>query len=131
VNPRENAERNNVEITVQLDSAAMKEATIQAMVGVLTPEMKAKLIEQAIVALLKPSSNTWNRNKSPIELAFEEAIMHIAREESRRLVAEDEKLRTKMKDLLRSTADKVLNSDPDKLAQRMADSFVDSLKADR
>ena len=118
------------QVTLNLDGEALREATVQAMLGVLTPEIKAKVLESAIQTLLAPSTNSWERKKSPIELAFEEAVERVAREEAVRLVAEDDALRARMKELLRATADKVLGSDIDKLTERMATSFAESMKRD-
>ena len=117
-------------IQLQLDDDALREATVQAMIGVLTPEAKAKLMENAIVALLAPSRNSWDKNKSPIELAFDQAIIDIAREEAKQIVENDVEIRTKINTLMRSTADKILNTDQEKLATRMADAFVESIKRD-
>lgn len=118
------------QVTLNLDGDALREATVQAMLGVLTPETKAKVLESAIQMLLAPSTNSWDRKKSPIELAFEQAVEKVAREEAARLVAEDEALRSRMKELLRTTADKVLGGDIDKLAARMATSFAESIRRD-
>lgn len=117
-------------IQLQLDGDALREATVQAMLGVLTPEAKAKLMENAIMALLTPSTNSWDKKKSPIELAFDQAIVDIARKEAKQLVENDAEIRTKINSLMRSTADKILNTDQEKLAIRMADAFVDSIKQD-
>lgn len=117
-------------ISLNLDGDALREATVQAMLGVLTPEVKAKVLESAISALLKPSTNSWDNKKSPIELAFEGAVLNVARQEAQRLVAEDSPLRERMQSLLRDTADRVLNADTDKLAERMADAFAASMRKD-
>lgn len=117
-------------VTLQLDGDALREATVQAMLGTLTPEAKSKMLESALQAILKPSTNSWERGKSPIELAFENAVRQVATEEAKRMVAEDEQLKAKMRELLRATADKVLGGDVEKLAQRMGDAFVDSLRKD-
>jgi len=116
------------QITLNLDGEALREATVQAMLGVLTPETRAQIMESAIRALLTPSTSSWDRNKSPIELAFEHAVGQIAREEAHKLVAEDEALRTRMKELLRVTADRLLDVDVDKLTERMANSLAESMK---
>ena len=117
-------------LTLQLDGDALREATVQAMLGVLTPEVKSQMLEKAIQAMLKPSTNSWEKNKSPIEIAFEQAVDKVAREEAIRIVSEDPVLCDRIRELMRSTADKVLNADQEKLAQRMADSFVSSLRRD-
>lgn len=118
------------QVTLNLDVEALREATVQAMLGVLSPEMKAKVLENAVQALLAPSTNSYDRKKSPIELAFERAVEQIANVEAKRLVEEDQELRLRMKALLRTTADKVLNTDADKLADRMATAFAASMRRD-
>lgn len=118
-----------VNVTLELDQDALREATAQAILGVLTPELKAKMLEDAIKAILKPSTNTWENKKSPLELAFERAVTQIVNDEAKRLLQEDELLRQKMQELLR-TAAKVLGADLDKLTSRMADAFVSSMRKD-
>lgn len=117
-------------LTLQLDNDALREATAQALIGVLTPEVKAKIMQDAIQAVLKPSTDSWNRGKSPLDMAFEGAVRDLAHQEAKRLVAEDPVLSVKIKELMRATADKVLNSDQDKLAERMADAFCSSMRRD-
>lgn len=117
-------------LTLQLDDDALRAATVQAISGILTPETKAMLVEKGIEAILKPSTDSWNKNKSVLELAFQAAVEHVARAEAARLVKEDETLRVRIEALLRDTADKVLEADRDKLAERMADAFVSSMRKD-
>lgn len=117
-------------LTLQLDGDSLREATVQAMLGVLSEDVKAKMLENAIQAILKPSTNSWDKKKSPLELAFERAIDQVAHAEAKKMIEEDTSLREKIKDLLRSTADKVINTDHDKLAERMADAFVSSMRRD-
>ena len=117
-------------ITLNLDGEALREATTQSIMGILTPEVKSSVIEQAIKALLAPGTDSWNRKKSPIESAFEDAVQGIARKECLLMVQEDEELKSRINQLLRETADKVLNADTEKLTQRMADAFVLSMKSD-
>ena len=116
------------QVTLQLDGDALREATVQAMLGVLTPEVKAQVLEQAINQLLKPSTNAWDKKRSPIELAFDEAVQRVAKQEASRMVTEDAAIQASLKELLRKTADKVLGADMEELAQRMADAFVISMR---
>ena len=46
------------------------------------------------------------------------------------MIAEDAPTREKVQQLLRTTADKVLGADMDKLAERMAAAFTESLRRD-
>lgn len=115
-------------LTLELDPTALSAATAQAIVGVLTPEVRERILQNAVLALLKPSTNSWENKKSQVELAFDRAVAAVAHDEARRLIAEDAVIREKIKALMRSTADKVLGADPDKLAERMADAFVSSMR---
>ena len=103
---------------------------MQAIMGVLTPETRERILQNAISALLKPSINSWENRKSPLELAFDRAVNSVAHEEARRMIEEDAVIRDRVKALLRMTADKVLGADVDKLAERMADAFVSSMRKD-
>lgn len=116
------------EITIQLDANALREATSQAIMATLSPEVREKMIQKAIEAILTPSTNSWERGNNPLQLALESAVLQVAREEAARIVKEDLVLRKKIEDLLRTTADKVLSSDPDKLSDRMASAFAESLR---
>jgi hypothetical protein len=118
------------QVTLNLDGEALREATVQAMLGVLSPETKAKVLESAIQKLLQPSTDSWDKKKSPIEIAFENAVLQVANIEAKRMVEEDSATRERMNQLLRITADKILDADMDKLAQRMADAFVASIRRD-
>lgn len=118
----------STDITLKLDGEALREATMQAMIGVLSPDAKSKMIERSITLLLKPSTNSWENKKSPIELAFDQAVIQLATEEAKKAINEDQSLRERIAQLLRLTADKVLNTDMDAMAQRMADAFVEAMR---
>lgn len=119
------------EIRITLDPVALREATAQAIMGILTPEVREKMLRDAISQLLTPSTNSWDNKKSPLETAFAQAVTQVAREFANDLVKTDPEIATKMKELMRQTADKVLSVDADKLAQGMADGLIDALKAGR
>jgi hypothetical protein len=102
----------------------------QSILGQLPPEAQHELLNGAVQAILKPGTDSWNRGKSPLEQAFERAVQDVAQKEALRLVSENVELKAKMEELLRQTADRVLNSDHQKLAERMADAFVQSMRRD-
>jgi hypothetical protein len=118
------------QLTLSLDGDALREATVQAMSGVLAPEIKAKMLENAIRTILAPGTDSWSHKKSPLELAFVEAVIQIAHQEVKRLVVEDKVFCEKLNTLMRATADKILSTDIDKFAGRMADAFVASFRRD-
>lgn len=118
------------EIRLTLDGDALREATVQAMMGVLTPEARAAIIEKAIQALLAPSTSSYDRGKSPIQIAFDAAIDRVACATALKMVTEDGPLSQRIAELMRETADKVLAMDTGKLSTRMADAFVSSMRRD-
>lgn len=118
------------EIKLTLDGDALREATVQAMVGVLTPEVKAKILESAIQALLKPSTDTWRQGKSPIQEAFDHAVIRVANEAALKMITEDSEVSQRIAALMRQTTDMVMMMDATKLSQRMADAFVASMRKD-
>lgn len=115
-------------LTLQLDNDALREATAQAMLGVLTQDVRNKILEHAIQNLLAP--NTWNNKKSPLEIAFNDAVVQVARVEARQMIEGDYMIRKRIKELMKVTADKILSADMDKLATCMADAFVASVRKD-
>jgi len=115
-------------LSVQLDEAALKAATIQAINGVLSPETKEKLIEQAIVNILKPSNNSWERGTSPLDNIFQSAVLQVAKEEAEKIIKNDENLRARITSLLQVVTEKMLDTNPEKLAYDLADAFVSQIR---
>lgn len=116
-------------MTLELDPVALREATAQAIMGTLTPELREQMLRQSISKILSPSTDSWNRGKSPLEEAFEQATTQVAREIVKDMVAQDQAFMAQLRDLIRKVADKVLGCDVDKLAERMADAFTSSLRS--
>lgn len=118
-------------LTIQLDPVALREATTQAIMGLLTPEIRAEILQKAICELLQPSTNSWEKGVSPLQRAFNSAVELIARELARENIKADKNITEKMEALLEETKSKVLNLDTDKLAEKMADAFVSSIERNR
>ena len=117
------------QLSIQLDPVALREATSQAIMGILTPEVKERVIRTAINNLLGPTDN-YN-SKSQLQIAFDQAVVAVARESVKEMVANDQEIKEKVMELARETARKVFNMDTDKLAEKMADAFCSSIKGDR
>ncbi len=118
-------------LTLNLDPVALREATTQAIMGLLTPDLRAELIRQAISRLLAPSTDSWNRGKSELEQAFDLAIVGVARDVVKNIVATDAAVLAQMKTLIEGAVQKMVSLDVDKMTERMADAFIHSLKTDR
>jgi hypothetical protein len=117
-------------LTVQLDPVALREATAQAIMGILTPEVRTALVQNAISAILKPSTDSWNRDKSPLQEAFNLAVQQCAREVAKEVVSADPSIVERLRALAKECAEKVLKQDTDKLAEKMADAFVSGIESE-
>ena len=117
-------------LTLQLEGDALREAIAQSIIGQLTPEIQCELLNKAVQAVLAPNTSGYQRGSSPLQIAFEVAVQKVTQEQALRLVEEDESIKTKLQQLLRDTADRVLAADIDKLSERMADAFVASMRRD-
>lgn len=115
-------------LTIDLDPIALREATSQAIMGVLTPEVRERVLCQAISVLLTPSTDIWDKKKSPMELAFERAVSVITHDLAREYIKNDPEIMKQLGELLHKTAEKIVSMDVDKMAERMADAFVSSMR---
>lgn len=116
--------------SVELDPVQMREATSQAIMGILTPEVKTELIRKAIGELLAPTDNSYygSRKVSPLEKAFYDAVQVVAKEVCKEVVAADLTIRERLRVLAQETATKVMNLNSDDMANKMAESFVHSMR---
>lgn len=117
-------------LSFDLDDAAIRAATATALLTAMSSESRDRLIKQAIQAVLDPSPHAWDKGKSPLEQAFERAVRDAVEAEARRLVAEEATIQARLQSLVRAATEKMLSADPERMAQRMADAFIDSLRRD-
>lgn len=116
------------EIRLTLEGEALREATLQAITGVLTPEVQAGMIKSAIEALLSPTqSYQTGRRETPIETAFHMAVDRAVQEQARKMVSESVELQEHIAGLLQLAINKLVEKDPDILASKIADAFISQL----
>lgn len=118
------------QIILNLDGEALKEAAIAAMLGELSPEARKQIVDQAVRNAMTEQSGYGRSNSSPFQHAFNQAVVGLANKLAVEMVGQDDALRERLRDLLRQTADKILQCDVDKLAERMADALVSSMRRD-
>ena len=118
-------------LTLQLDEGSIREATVQALVGHLTPEAKTKLIEGAIQAILTKDRGAYSTDLTPIENAFRSAVRDQAFKIARDVVAADPTLDAKLRELMADTMARMLTYTDEEartaFVAKMADAFVGSL----
>lgn len=116
------------EIRLDLDPVVLREATSQAIMGTLTAELRAQVIQASISNLLNARTGSYGSGSSLLQQAFDSAVIDVARTIAKEMVASDPTIKAQVGKLLRDTADKVLSADPEKLAAKMADAFVASCR---
>lgn len=116
-------------LQIQLDPVALREATSQAIMGLLSPEVRAQIIQNAISALLLPSTNSWDRGISPLQSAFNQAVQQVARDVAQQEIVGNAEILAGLREMLLAVSKRVLSTEPEKLVERMADAFVQSVRA--
>jgi hypothetical protein len=115
------------------DSEALKNATVQALTGVLSPELKESLIKNAVEAMLvtPPKRNHYDvaTPKSPLQDAFEQAIFTFSRELAGEMVRADPAMQQKLREAMHVAADKLFTGEAQYLlGEALADAFAKMLK---
>lgn len=118
------AEHGMASLTVQMDQEALSAATQQAIAGAIPPEVAQKLVQQAIEALLRPSTDRWDNNISPLARAFYNAVERYANIKVHEMVDHDVEFRKQLDALLKQVVQQMLTKDPDKLADKLSSAFV-------
>lgn len=121
-------------VTLQMDEAAIREATVQALLGKLTPEFQAQLIQGAIQSILVKDRGSYGDSLSPIERAFRDAVYTQANRIARETVEQDAALQTKLRELMADTMARMLTHGDEAartaFVDRMAQAFVNTLRRD-
>ena len=113
-------------LNIQLDSDTLREATAQALLGILTEPVKQELIKEAIIALLQPKSG-FSGNYSKIQEAFNNAVYMIVRDEATKYIMETPEVKEKLIALMKQSAEKMLTCDVEDLTNKMRDAFVKAI----
>ena len=114
-------------LTVQMDQEALNAATQQAIAGAIPPEVAQKLVQQAIEALLRPGTDRWGNNKSPLARAFENAVVRYANIQVQAMVDHDFEFRNQLSNLLKQVVERMLTKDPESLADKLSSAFVTAI----
>lgn len=119
-------------LTIQLDEGAIREATVQALVGHLTPEAKTKLIEGAIQSILTRDRGAYGTDLLPLERAFRSAVQDQVHKIAQEMVTADPALTGKLRELMADAMARMLTYTDEEartvFVAKMADAFVNSLQ---
>lgn len=114
-------------LTVNLDGEALREATARAIEEALTPDVKKQLIRDSITKILEPSCSLDGR-QSIIAIAFQNAVRELVFRETADIVSKDPKIQESIKQLVRTTGEKIVNCDSAKFTDRWAAALIDSFR---
>lgn len=121
--------------SITVDAEAMQSLVAKAIIDSMTPEKRNELIENAIKTVLATprKQNSWDPDRSPLQLAFNEAVRICTDKMARDIIAEDVTFQAKLKELFADVAAQLFERDRDDLVDKIADAFASSLKkiADR
>lgn len=121
-------------VTLQMDEAAIREATVQALMGKLTPEFQAQMIQGAIKSILTKDRGSYGDQLTPIERAFRDAVYTQATRIAREAVEQDAALQAKLRELMADTMARMLSHSDESartaFVDRMAQAFVGTLRRD-
>jgi hypothetical protein len=112
------------DLTLKLDGEALQQATLQALVGQLTPEVREQLIASAVSKFIATPTDTRYGAKAPMVEAMERAMYEAMHQAARDLVAQDETIKPRLKKLLADTFERLVVSHPEQLTDVMASAFV-------
>ena len=114
-------------VQLELPPELMREATANAIVGRLTPEVKTALIEKAVQALLTPDRYAGTNAKSPLEEAFERAVRSVVQDICREIVANDPTIRARLQAMVADVAKRFTEGKMDRVMEKFEQAFWQGL----
>lgn len=119
--------------TIQLDEPALREATMQAVMGLLTPEHREKILKEAIGSILTVDTGTYGNKTSALQRAFNSAVETLAYQCARDVVANDLALKETLDELMRNAFEKILsrNWENKDFVTRIAEGVISSISRER
>lgn len=116
---------------LRVDDDAMKALVAKSIVDGLTPEMREKLIKDAITNLLTKGSDGYSK-KAPIEQAFNNAVEQEARRYAGEVLTSDPKFQQQLQSLFADVAAKLFATETrDDLVAGIAQTITRALTKDR
>lgn len=88
---------------INLDPETVRSIAAAAIFEQIGEESREKVLQQAVQFLLTPKKGdryTYGADKTPLQLAFDEAISQVTREVVKDKIAEDPRIKAKIEELL-------------------------------
>lgn len=119
---------------LRVNDDAMKSLVAKAIVDSLTPEMREKLIGDAVTqTLTKPeqTSGYGRSTRSPLQIAFDHAVTNEAERYAREHLANDGAFKAQIEALFADVAKNLFESNRDDLISSIASTIRSALAKDR
>jgi hypothetical protein len=113
-------------VEIKLDNDLLKSVVSEAIVKSLDEEKRNALIQGAIQALLTPqqTSGYYGRKETPVEQAFNEAVRNVAHKVAEEMLAGDERVRARLKELMNAALVKVMDDNREATVTKIADALA-------
>lgn len=118
--------------TINLSPEAISSAISGAILGSLDAKTREDLIRQSLEHLLTPKKDSsWHGQKlSPLQEAFNIAVTSLARDEVKKNLETNQKVRSEIEKLVSDAFTKIFTTKRDEVVNKMADAFVQGMKID-
>lgn len=120
---------------LRVDDAAMKSLVAKSIVDSLSPEAREQLITSAVTqTLTKPEEGRGysSDKRSPLQRAFDGAVVQVASKYAEEIVATDEKFKSQIEGLFADVAKKLFDSDSrDEMVSALADVIRKAITKER
>lgn len=119
---------------IKLDEEQLRTVVSGAIFKTLDEQQKDLLIQGAIQHLLTvpPSTNSYDRRKSPLMEAFNYAVNNVAKTVAVEMVTKDEKVKSTITDLVHKAMDNLLDPERNsKVVDSITDAIVKGMTGDR
>lgn len=119
---------------LRVDDSAMKSLVAKSIVDSLTPEMREKLIADAVTACLTAPADgsSYGRKRSPLQQAFDSAVDDAARKYATEIISEDTAFKEQLRNLFEDVSRKIFENEArEQMVSGVADTIVRALTKDR
>lgn len=114
-------------MNVQLDPKMVSELAAAAIMTTLSAEQRNILISNAIQYLLTPAGTGYNKQSSPIESAFNEALRRHAVIVAEQMLEGDDVIKGKLQQLISEAVHKLFTDNRDATIGRVVQSITEGL----
>lgn len=114
-------------LEIKLSDTQMESMFSQALMASLTNEVREALIAQALRYLVAPSTHGYSTGPSPIQQAFNQAVIKVAYEIAESTFRDDTKAVERVRDLVQEAVDQALSERRPELVSNLAAAIAKGL----